>query len=159
MKLLLPLFLFSLSAFSATLLDLKAGYWEQKTDLGSNPMMKQAMESLSKLPKEQREMVMKTMAGSGETKTVYTCFTEGDLKNWEKKLNEGQERNGCKIIVKKNTKSVYEAVRKCIKSVGDMEISFKMENSKKGRSIIKMAISPKPIESKMTWLSSNCPKK
>lgn len=159
MKLIISLFLLSFSAYAVTPLDMKVGYWEYQTDVGSNPMMKAAMASLSKLPKAQRDQIMKKMGATGGVQSFKKCFTKEDMKNWEAKMNEGQEKNGCKMIVKKSTSSVYEAVRKCKDSKANVEISFIMSSNKSGTSSVKMPMSPNPIKSKLKWLSSTCPKK
>jgi hypothetical protein len=158
MKLIICLFLLSLPAYAVTPLDMKTGYWEYQTSLTANPMLKAAMASISKLPKAQRDQIMKKMGGSGGVQKFKKCFTAEDMKNWESKMNEGQEKNGCKMIVNKSTKSVYEAVRKCKNGEGNMKISFKMDSNKSGTSSVTMPMSPNPIESKLKWLSSTCPK-
>lgn len=159
MKLILSLLFFTTSVFAITPLDMKLGYWEYKIDLGSSPMMKKAMASLSKLPKAQREQIMKKMGASAGIKKTYTCFTAKDMKNWKKKINGSMDKDGCKIVVMKSTKKVYQAVRKCENGKGNIEMLFKMLNDKEGESFVKMPMSPKPIKTSMTWVSSNCPKK
>lgn len=138
---------------------MKLGLWEYKTDMSSNPMLKAAMASLSKLPKAQRDQIMKKMGASTGVQTFRKCFTKEDMKNWEKKINEGQDKEGCEMKVLKSTKTVYEGARKCKDGKGDMTISFKMHNNKSGTSIVKMAMTPNPIKSNLKWISSTCPVK
>ena len=147
-----------MSAHADTPLDMKLGYWEYKIDLASSPMMQKAMASLAKLPKPQRDQIMKKMGVNAGSKKTYQCFTAEDMKNWKKKLSGMTDNGGCKMIVKKSTKTVFEAIRKCQKG-GDMEMFFKMVSDKEGDSVVKLAMSPNPIKTKMTWVSSNCPKK
>ena len=158
MKLIIALFFISMSAHAVTPLDLKLGYWEYKIDLESNPMMKKAMASIAKLPKATREQIMKKMGASVGSKKTFTCFTAKDMKNWEEKIGGKLDKEGCKMVVKKSTKRIYDAVRKCKDEESNMEIYFKMKNDKEGESKVKMPMSPDPIKTKMTWVSSKCPK-
>jgi hypothetical protein len=160
MKLIITLLLLTSPIHAVTPLDMKLGYWEYKIDLGTNPMMKKAMASLSKLPKAQRDQVIKSMGMSTSgIKKTYICFTSKDMKNWEEKISGIMDKDGCKMIVKKSTKKIYEAVRKCKDEQGNMEFSFKMLSNKEGSSSVIMSMSPKPINTKMSWVSSKCPKK
>ena len=159
MKLLLALFLISNSLYAVVPLDMELGYWEYKTELASNPMLKQAMAGLAKLPKAQREQIMKKLGGAGGVQKFYKCYTKEDRKKFVKSLMKLKDTDGCKMIVKKSTKSVYKATRKCSNGEGNIELSFNMASNKKGTSIVTMPMSPKPIKSKLTWISSNCPKK
>ena len=162
MKLLIISILLSCSAYAVTPLDMKVGYWKYETQLGKNPMLKKAMAGLSNLPKAQREMIMKKMnlstAGNSE---FYKCFTKKDLENIIDKIVESkkEDKKGCKMVINKSTKNVYDAKRKCKDGKGDMDFSIKMLNNKEGITIMKMAMTPVPMKSKMTWVSSNCPKK
>ena len=152
------LFTFSISVIHAvTPLDLKLGYWEYKIDIESNPMMKQAIASLSKLPKEQRDQIMKKMGAAGGFKKMYHCFTTEDMKNWEQKIAGKLDTEDCKMIVKKSTKKIYLAKRKCNKSEKNIEISIIMKDNKEGESIVTMPISSNPIKTEMKWVSSTCP--
>jgi hypothetical protein len=82
------------------------------------------------------------------------------MENIEEKImeNNNKDKKGCKMTVNKSTKKIFTASRKCKDSKGNMELSVKMLNSKEGLATIKMIISPRPMKSKMTWVTSNCPK-
>ena len=160
MKYIATLLLFlSQSIFAATPLDMKLGYWEYKTDLGSSPMMKQALASLSKLPKTQRDQVMKKMGMVGGVKKTYNCFTTEDMKNWEEKISGKANSAGCKMIVSKSTKTQYQAIRKCKNEDENIQISVTMKNNKSGNSVVTMPGVSNSIKSEMTWISSSCTKK